>query len=46
MNALVSGGARYKWYKTPATKNRSHEAIIKFSPIVVDCVRRGAQEHP
>lgn len=36
--------SRNKWNKTPATKYRSHEGIIKLTPVIVNCVCRGGQE--
>lgn len=43
---FVSWRSGHVRYKTAATENRPHEGIIKFSPIMVDSVRRGTQEHP
>lgn len=43
---LLCWRARNIGYETSSTKNRAHEGIIKFSPIMVDRARGCCQKHP
>lgn len=45
MHALLGGGARDIRDEASAAKDRAHESVVEFSPVVVNGTSRGGEKH-
>ena len=45
MHALFGRGTGDEGHEAPPAKNRPHEGVVEFSPVVVHSVRRGRKKH-